>query len=473
MAFKHVRSVFVVVTAMLVTGAAATGAMAGSQAHQAVVSRDSMPGTPQVVSAPGGVRPHVDAIAVLGDTVYAGGLFDAVTQGGQTFQRSHLMAFDRRTGEMRRNFAPVIGGGQVWALAVDPETNSLYVGGQFKTVDGAARAAVAKLDATTGARDPGFQPVFTGGHVNDLEISLVGSPTRKVLVLGGTPGNKLISLNPRTGKNDTYFASKILDGIPGARGGVMVHSFAINPQGTRLVATGNFMTVDSKPRRAFFMMDLGGSRATLADWYYPGFAKPCAATTVNDARRIANLQGIDWSPDGSAFNVAATGRITASPADIWYPSLKGTVGGQDATVCDAVGRFDVDDMTKPVWINYTGGDSIWAVADTGAAVYVAGHFKYMNNPDGFASQPTGDKQAGTPAVRQAGIAAVDPVSGLVQTRPVLSPTGETLAVWNPGLRATSAGGKALVPDASGLWVGNDSTQWNNQPRQGLAFAPLR
>ena len=64
-----------------------------------------------------------------------------------------------------------------------------------------------------------------------------------------------------------------------------------------------------------------------------------------------------------------------------------------------------------MWINYTGGDSVWEVADTGAAVYIQGHFKWVDNADGYASNGIGDTSDGSPAARRAGIAAIDPVAG--------------------------------------------------------------
>src|SRR3712207_7371368 len=50
------------------------------------------------------------------------------------------------------------------------------------------------------------------------------------------------------------------------------------------------------------------------------------------------------------------------------------------------GRFSVSDDTKAQWINYTGGDSVWRVQDTGVATYMTGHFRWVDNPDGFASR---------------------------------------------------------------------------------------
>jgi hypothetical protein len=237
-------------------------------------------------------------------------------------------------------------------------------------------------------------------------------------------------------------------------GTTSVYDFAVNQAGDRLVAVGNFTTVNGQPRSKFFMLQLGSEAGgTLDPWYYPGFAKRCA---TEHPRRIANLQGVDFNPSGTAFNVAATGQIPDTSADIWYQRL-GDNNKPNTTVCDGIGRFNLNDPTKPAWINYTGGDSMWTVADTGTAVYVQGHFQYVDNPNGYASLPIGDKTSGAPAVRRAGIAAIDPNTGLALT-------------WNPAV-PTKTGGKALEATNDGLWVGSDSTKFGAEQHYGLAFAP--
>ena len=251
-----------------------------------VASTRAVAYTPQVVSTSTVAYPHVDAIATLGATAFAGGLFDTVSQGSEFYPRSHVVAFDEATGAVSTTFNPQIAGGQVWAIATDAATNSVYVGGAFKTVDGATRAALVKLDATTGALDANFRPPFSGGQVNDLEVITIAGVKR--LVVAGSSGRKLMSLNPATGRDDGYFTSVVSDPVPGAWGGVSVHRFAIDPSTTRLVATGNFLKVDGSARSKFFMLDLGDAGDFLSSWYYPGFAKPCSTTAP---RRIANLQG--------------------------------------------------------------------------------------------------------------------------------------------------------------------------------------
>ena len=184
------------------------------------------------------------------------------------------------------------------------------------------------------------------------------------------------------------------------------------------------------------MADLTGGQATLDDWYYPRFASNCSSTHT---RRIAYLHGIDFSPDGTYFAVVATGQIPRS-------------GDLDETVCDGIGRFNMNNDDAPAWINYTGGDSVWSVSVTGAAVYAQGHFQWLDNRCGFASRPCGN------AVRRLGIGAISPT------------TGRALP-WAPA-KPAAIGGRTLVATPAGLWVGSDSVSFGGEPRRGIAFAPL-
>jgi hypothetical protein len=319
------------------------------------------------------------------------------------------------------------------------------VGGQFTTVNGISRPRLVKVNAVTGAVDTNFNAKFTGGILWDLQMWNGPNGSTPTLVVGGTMGKKLLALNPLTGANTRYFDMGIADPIPNAWGSVAIYSLAINPAGTKLVATGNFQTVKGQSRTRLFIADLTGPTATLDTWYYPGFAKPCSST---HPRRIAYLQGVDFSPDGSYFVVTATGQIPKDrPADIW-PDGSATYH----TVCDAAGRFDLADDQHPVWINYTGGDSVWAAAAAGVAVYVQGHFQWLDNPFGFASQDGGG------AVRRLGIGAIHPA------------TGKALP-WDPP-KPADIGGRAFLITSDGLWVGSDSMKFNGESHRGIAFAPL-
>ncbi|MBA2443970.1 MAG: hypothetical protein H0V49_01395 [Nocardioidaceae bacterium] len=414
-----------------------------SMPQPTVVSEAPRANTPQLVSTTAVPRPHVDAVGELNGTIYAGGRFDRVAPAGASqpsLSRMNIFAFDAATGLISESFAPDLNG-NVWAVEAVP--GAVYVGGEFTTVDGVTKAGIAKLDPLTGKLDTMFRAPFKG-RVNEIRM-LDSAPTPRLLV-GGSGYKKLAALDPAKGTDTGFIDLLIADAIPGAWGGVSVYNFAVSPDASQLVATGNFQTVNGQRRTRLFVVDLAGTEATLDPWYYPGFDKPCSSTS---SRRIAYLSGVDYSPNGAFFTVAATGQVPLYKADIWPAG-----SAKYHTVCDAAGRFSLADDQRPVWINYTGGDSVWAVADTGAAVYVQGHFQWLDNPNGLASQCP----AGETCASRKGIGAISPG------------TGKALA-WNPG-KPASQGGKDLFVTADGLWVGSDSVNFNGQPHRGIAFAPL-
>jgi hypothetical protein len=165
-------------------------------------------------------------------------------------------------------------------------------------------------------------------------------------------------------------------------------------------------------------------------------ASRCAAKTLPD-----QLRDVDFSPDGSYFVIAGSGYIPASSSQLGY------------TICDAVARFETANPApaRPTWINYTGGDTLHSVAATGAAVYVQGHQRWLDNPYGKDS-------AGPGAVARQGIGAIDPKSGKALP-------------WNPS-KDRDVGGKDFLVTASGLWVASDGRHFRGETRWGIAFCPL-
>lgn len=400
--------------------APATGSIAQSQ----VVIEDPVNYTPNVVDD--GVVSHtsVDALAQLGNTLYAGGLFHSVQSGGSTFTRTNLMSFSATTGAMT-SFAPNFDD-KVFALLATG--TSLYVGGYFHTVNGVARRGLVKLDAASGAVDTAFDAHLKGA-VQEIRL------TNGRLLVGGKFPEKLLALNPASGANTGYINISITGTVASNAGATDIYRFAVNPQGTRLVAIGNFTTVAGAARRRAFMLDLGTTSATLSSWYYQPLMNACRANSLP-----AYMRDVDFSPDGSYFVVDATGFVPFS-------------GGVGRDLCDSAARFETSILnpTRPTWINYSGGDTFHSIAATGAAVYVQGHFRALDNPNGT----NGPLPGSSP--RQ-GIGAINPVTGLALP-------------WNPG-KTRGVGGKDFLVTPTGLWVGSDGERFNGEIRDNIAFVPL-
>jgi hypothetical protein len=393
-----------------------------SPALGVVVSVNPANHTPNVAS--GAVYKFVQ----LGGVMYAGGVFGSVSTAagvspGGTFTRNNLVAFDPATGVIA-SFAPNVAG-EVWALATDGAW--LYVGGTFATVNGVARRGVAKLHPVTGAVDPAFNAGFGSGRVTDAAV--VGG---RLLVAGTFPG-RLRALNLASGANTGYLNVGISGSVADNAGPTQVYRFAVNPAGTRLVGVGNFTTVGGQTRWRAFMLTLGAT-VSVNPWWYPPLRNLCQAASLSDY-----VKDVDFSPDGSWFAVVATGFVPQA-------------GGIGRDLCDATARFEtnVASPVRPTWINYTGGDTLHSVAATDVAVYVQGHQRWLDNPQGRNS-------AGPGAVSRPGIGAIGPTTGLALS-------------WNP-TKDRGVGGKDLYVTAQGLWVGSDTTHIGGETHARIALMP--
>lgn len=413
--------------AVLGVVAVTPGVASASIAHPTVVQKDPVDFTPNLVQTRAVSAPATYAFEQSGSTMYVGGRFTALENSARTrtFQRSNVAAFNASTGAVL-GFAPKVDGA-VWAVRA--YGGSIYLAGDFAHVNGVARRGVAKL-SPSGAVDASFNAGAIDRDVTDMRV--VGGR----LVVGGNFTGSLKALNPATGADTGYLSLGISGKVSDAPGRTNVYRFAVSPNGQKLVAVGNFNRVDGQARKNAFMVDLGATAGRVALWYYAGFDKECRT----EMKTAAYLRDVDFAPDGSYFAVVATGGA----------SVRGDLG---ETVCDAAARFEtgVARPARPTWINYAGGDTLHSVAVTGAAVYVSGHQRWLDNAGGHDTCAPG-------CVSRPGIGAVDPR------------TGKALP-WNP-TKTRAVGGKELYVTPAGLWVGSDGAAFNNEYHRGIALAPL-
>lgn len=395
-------------------------------AQSAVVSENPIASTPWIKDG------AVKAITEVGDTMIAGGTFTTVQPAGHkastAVKRPYLVAFNRSSGKIDTAFAPQLDG-QVKALAAGPH-GTVYVGGNFKHVNGSSQRGVVQLQLSNGHRVGSFHGTLDNGIVETMALShgklYVGGTFSKI---DGASRIGLARLNASTGALDKGL------NLPIAKprlGTLRVQNLAVNPQGTVLMIDGTFTEVAGHHRQQIAKIDTSGRTAKLADWATGRFAK-CNRTIE------IYPDGIDFAPDGSYFVVAATGAYR-----------RGQI--QD-TYCDSATRWETSGTghATPTWVNYTGGDSLYTVAVTGSAVYVGGHQRWLNNPHGQDSKGAG-------AVPRPGIAAINPK------------TGKALS-WNP-TKTRGHGVTALYADSRGLWEGCDTKTLANEYHPRIGFFPL-
>jgi hypothetical protein len=341
--------------------------------------------------------------------------------------RNNLFSFDVSTG-VPTGWTPDVNGE---VNAIQYIAPYLYVGGGFTAADGVSGQLVRyRVDGGTPVIDQGWQPARVSAKVTDLDY------TGGQLLVAGSFRKKLTALDPDTGRDTGYINLEVSGSVkPNGAGPIQVLRIAVSPDGSRLVGIGNFTTIGTASRPRAFMLDLGAGSATVASWYYQPLVNTCAAASL-----AAQLRDVDFSPDGSYFVLAATGYIPKS-------------GGVGRDICDAAARFEtaIANPTRPTWINYTGGDTLHSVAATGAAVYVGGHQRWLDNP-------LGNNSAGPGAVPRQGIGAIDPT------------TGKALP-WNPG-KTRGVGTTVIYPTATGVWFGSDGRRFAGDVHDSIAFTPL-
>lgn len=412
---------------LIAAAALAVAALAGFVPAHADVSQRTVVSTNPVDWTPHVLDGTVWAVTVVGDTVVVGGDFSTVTDstGRARYPRRHLFAYGLRDGRVRP-WAPAVDA-PVYALTAGVG-NTVYAGGFFRTVNGVAQRGLTRLSMVNGARISSFRAAINWGDVRTLARygdRLYAGGTFSAV--NGVARTALVRLSAASGAVDAGFDARLA--APGLRR-TRVEDLALSPDGRRLVVIGAVLRAGGQDRAHLALLDTSGRSAVVMNWYTNAYRPPCMRSFDTYVR------GVDFSPGGSYFVVTTTGRA-ASPR----------------LMCDSAARFEVagTGLHNPTWVNRTGGDSLYAVAVTGSAVYVGGHQRWMNNPHGR-------ENAGPGAVPRPGIAALDPV------------TGNALS-WNP-TKSRGVGTRALVATTTGLIVGSDTTQLGREYHARIGMFPL-
>jgi hypothetical protein len=372
----------------------------------------------------------VQSIALLGDTVYVGGIISSVggflSEGGVS--RQGLAALDADTGEPTS-----------WAPAVDPFTpysgwdstvreiiidgNTVYVAGDFVEVEGQTRNALAALDATTGALTSWNPDV--SGHVQSAALSggtiyvtgwfdAIGGQPRDYLGAADITTGQVTAWNPRANERGFFIAAS----------------------GGTVYAGGAFTSVNTSSRDRLAAIDTATGALTAWNPGTDGHVKTIAVAgnsvyvggdfTTAGGQPRGRLASIDaatglvnpWAPDADAEVLG----IAVDGSTVYVGGLFRNINGQ------ARNRIAAIDATSGL---VTGWDPdansyVYALAVSGTTVYVGGEF---SNAGG---QP-----------RQS-VAALDSVTGQATS-------------WDPGLM-TFVYDIEVVGNT--VYLGTDISNWN-------------
>ncbi len=357
---------------------------------------------------------YVRTFADMGSYVISGGNFTTVRKANTSANvaRSNIVSFDKSTGNIRSfNPAP---NGEVFKILPSGDGQTIFVAGGFSTVNGQSVRSIVKLDAVTGARISTFNPGAFDGRIHDLFLRngklIVTGRFNKV---GSTARSLTAGLDPTTGALQA--TPNLTFTEPRRNGTLNIYAADITPDGSKMIAVGNFTKINGQGRYQIGMIDLANN--SVADWQTNQYGDGCSKSNE------IYMRDVEFSRDGSYFVVVTTGAYSRT------------------YLCDVAARWNTNatgSNLMPEWTNYSGGDTFTAVAITDDTVYIGGHQNYVNNPY------VGDNVAAG-AVPRDGLAALDPRSGATYS---WNPTRERGWASTASRSPTTDSGSAATPSAS-------------------------
>jgi hypothetical protein len=435
---------------LLVVSAAAAVMAFGISAAQAGTGGEPPPAG--VVSAtPPTTLPHLPAstsqveqvrqIVPCGGTMYAVGTFSSIRKGSTTYTRDNIFSFSAKSPYTVTSWAPDVVG--TYGTTSNP-SNTLntiafvngncadaYIGGHFSSVNGTAVQNIAEISTSTGNVVTGFASKASGA-VETIAAAgthlLVGG--RFTGINGDTGDPYMASLNPTTGKSDGFLHLSISGNyqFPGVSSNAThVYSQQLSHSGQLDLVEGDFTSVGGQARQQAFIIDVGGSSATVTGWNAPELNTNCA--TVEPFY----VQDGAWSPNDSTVYFGTTG---------YHPDGLPVGGYPRSGPCDAALAFpSTPTSVTALWTNYTGCDSLYAAAADAKGAYFGGHERWSMNPVGCDSEGSG-------AYTAPGMEGLDPASGALY----LNPSGSA-GYYS---RDRGLGADYMMTTTAGLWIASDN-----------------
>ncbi|MFC4335083.1 PQQ-binding-like beta-propeller repeat protein [Salininema proteolyticum] len=246
-------------------------------------------------------------VAYAGDRVFAAGEFThGLDTDGVYRRRDHLAAVSAATGRLLPFRADI--DGTVHEVAATGD--HLYIGGQFRRIDGHYLPKAARFDLATGEVDTGWRP-RPSGAVFAIE------PAGDTVYLGGRfgqvagePSPRLAAVSADSGAPVEAFTPSVEDGA--------IRDLASD--GDRLYAVGAFRSVDGDSSlRHFAAVDRETGRADGS--FRPGLTALAYQLTVHEGSLYLAVDGrggslVSYSTSGRLkWSVAADGGLQAVAVD--------------------------------------------------------------------------------------------------------------------------------------------------------------
>lgn len=323
----------------------------------------------------------VYAIVAASDRVYVGGAFQNLS--GQP--RSRIAAFSSSTG-LLTNWSPIVGGVLPAVRCIEVIGSTVYVGGDFTTIDGQSRPRIGAINANAsqaGSYFTSWNPVATNS-VRTIARSAsgntfyVGGDFNGSASIGGANRNRIAEINITNAQATSW--------NPNANGSVR----ALTVAGDFVYAGGAFTTIGGTSRSGVAELN----PVLITTYVTPWDPSPQPAGNVYS---LASMNGVIYlGGDFTAVNGTARGRIVALNPNVssnylvnWNPDASGRVlsiaAAQGRLVAagafDSIGRLvrnnvaaiSLDSGAATSWNPGTDGE-VMAIAAYGNTVYIGGSF---------------------------------------------------------------------------------------------------
>ncbi len=337
---------------------------------------------PEVPFNAGGLR-RPEPLVVHEDRIFISGFFSKDADENE----ENIAALDRQTGALIEEFTAEMDSRAVDLMMHD---GHLYVGGQFTEVNGESHSGLVKLNPSDGSLDPDFQ-VDIAGSVFTLESHgdsiFVGGSFAEI---DGVEAPNLAVLDATTGARDSNWDIHADDFVVG-----------IDYIDDSLYIAGGFTLLGDRYSPSVGRVDVSGSGPEVdGQWMLP--IKGTANRVIQTDDGYLVYGGLSGAGGQNLGGLYALSLEDGQPVEDWEPDVQGAV---------------------------------YAVLDTGTAIYAGGEFEYIADES------------------QAYAAAFDPAdAGLLSWNP--APDGRVLA---------------LEYSQSGVYLGGGFEQVQEQGRERVAL----
>lgn len=341
----------------------------------------------------------IHAIAVSGDTVYVGGEFSGI----KTIYRNRIFRFNGLTGAIDPNWKPDItapANASVTAIAIAP--NSVYIGGNFITVNGATRRKLVEVEKYGAGASTLWATDIATTTATIFVYALKLTPAFDTLFVGGN----FLAAHPINGVGYNYLAALdpfSLTNIPWPQGtGPDGAVYSIQKKENLLYIGGAFNNVNGTPRRRMARLFTDQPAPSNLDLWNPGSGSSAANTTNAVFSLFLKSNGAIYAGGGftnvqlknyiAAFNTLDTGTVITAfnaNANNAVRSIVGRfdslvyIGGSFTTlsgnsfICNALlndATGDPHPWAAPISFNPTGVCSTNAIMYSGTRTIIGGFY---------------------------------------------------------------------------------------------------